>query len=178
MKKLLSLFLFLAISLGLVGCTSSNNTNNDVESEVTSDSSLETEIKEDNKETVTYNVDWEKCISDTKSEFINSDYYNYVKDVCIEVSNDEITFTAVVSDSTDSEVVLDFADSIIRRFNSNAQLQNSSIKSSGKDYLGGLYDTYKISIGISALSTINNSNEWYICDVIGKGVHKAPKLQN
>lgn len=178
MKKILTLFLFLAISFGLVGCTSSNNANNDVDKKTTIDSSLETGVKEDNKETMTYNVDWEKCINDTKAEFINSDYYTYVKDVYIEVSNDEITFTAVVSDSTDSEVVLDFADSIIRRFNSNAQLQNSSIKSSGKDYLGGLYDTYKISIGISALSTINNSNEWYICDVIGKGVHKAPKLQN
>lgn len=176
MKKILSLFLFFIISLGLVGCKS-NDIKDEDNSKVISESAVDVDNEDNIKQDITYNVNWEKCINDTKSEFINSDQYDFLKDIYIEISDDKIIFTAAIADSTDKEVALKFADSLIRRFNANAQLQDSSIKSSGKDYLGGLYDLYSISIGVAPLSKINNSNEWYIHDVIGKKVHKEPKLQ-
>lgn len=46
-------------------------------------------------------------------------------------------------------MALDFADTIIRRFNDNAQVQDGSIKGGDKDYLGGIYDVYDISIGVA-----------------------------
>lgn len=175
MKKILALFLFLGVSFGLIACTSGNKDATKKESSV--NYTLENEVEEKSEEDVSYNVDWEKCIGDTKNEFSNLDQYSYVDDMYIEVSNNKITFTAAISDSTDKEVALKFADSLIRRFNANAQLQDSSIKSSGKDYLGGLYDVYDIYIGVAPLSKINDSTEWYIHDVIGKKVHKELKLQ-
>lgn len=177
MKKILSLFLFFIISFSLVSCGSNTNVKDNADKEVVSDSAVEIDNEINSTQDIAYNVDWEKCINDTKAEFINSDQYSYLKDIYIEISDDKIIFTAAVADSTDKEVTLKFADSLIRRFNANAQLQDSSIKSSGKDYLGGLYDLYSISIGVAPLSKINNSNEWYIHDVIGEKVHRDPKLQ-
>lgn len=177
MKKILSLFLFLIIHFGFVSCASSVSVKDNIDKETINDTNKQVSDDNNVNENITYNIDWEKCITDTKAEFTNSGQYSYLKDIYIEVSDDEITFTAALSDSTDSDVALDLADGIIRRFNANAQLQDSSIKSSGKDYLGGLYDNYSIAIGIAPLSKTNNSSEWYIHDVIGKGVHKEPKLQ-
>ncbi len=66
---------------------------------------------------------------------------------------------------------------MLRRFNANAQLQDSSIKGGEKNYLGGLYDTYDISIGVAPLSKTKNQKDWYISDAISKGVQREPKLQ-
>lgn len=176
-KKILSLFLFLIISFSFVSCSSDVSIKDNIDKETIDDTNEEANDENNVKENITYNVDWEKCINDTKAEFTNSNQYSYLKDIYIEVSDDKITFTAALTDSTDSDIALDFADSIIRRFNANAQLQDSSIKSSGKDYLGGLYDDFSISIGIAPLSKAKDSSEWYVHDVIGKGVHKEPKLQ-
>ncbi|MDU1313941.1 MAG: hypothetical protein E6940_07740 [Clostridium septicum] len=175
MKKILSIFLFLIISFGLVSCKSGEDLKAKTDKEVINNSDIDK--KENIDERVTYNVDWEKCIHDTKAEFTNSEQYSYLKDIYIEVSGDKITFTAVLADSTDGKLALDLADSIIRRFNANAQLQDSSVKSSGKDYLGGLYDNYTISIGIAPLSEVKNQSKWYIYDAIEKKVHREPKLQ-
>ena len=177
MKKILSLFLFFIISFSLVSCGSNDNVKDDADKEVVSDSTVEVDDEINSTQDIAYNVDWEKCINDTKAEFTNSEQYDYLKDIYIEVSDNKIIFTAALADSTDKEVALKFADSLIRRFNANAQLQDSSIKSSGKDYLGGLYDDYSISIGIAPLSKGKNTDEWYIFDVIGRMVHREPKLQ-
>ena len=178
MNKILSLILFFVISFSLVACGSNDSVKNDTSDEVVGDSTIDANNEDNVEQDIEYNVDWDKCINDTKEEFANSEQYDYLKDIYIEVSDNKIIFTAVLTDSTDKEVALKFSDNLIRRFNANAQLQDSSIKSSGKDYLGGLYDLYSISIGVAPLSKINNSNEWYIHDVIGEKVHREPELQN
>ncbi len=124
-------------------------------------------------------IDWEKCIADTKAELTNPEYFSYVKDVYIKVDEKEkrITFTSAIDDACSKDIALEFADTIIRRFNSQAQLQDSSIKSGSKDYLGSLYDTYNISIGIAPLSKTKSQKDWYVFDAIAKGVQREPKLQ-
>lgn len=124
-----------------------------------------------------FNVDWEKCIQETKEELTNSEFFSYVKDIYIEVKEDEIKFTAALADSTSDSIALDFADTLIRRFNLTAKAQDNAIKSSTKDYLGGLYDKYNIVIAIAPLSKVSNQKEWYVYDAISKGMHRQPRLK-
>lgn len=140
----------------------------------------ETEPEEAEKEVVAeVDVDWETVVEETKAELTNPEYFDYVKDLYIKVdeSKKQITFTAALGDSTSNDIALDFADTLLRRFNSNAQLQDNSIKGGSKDYLGGIYDEYSISIGIAPLSKTDDTKSWYVYDMISKGVQRAPKLQ-
>ncbi|BDR67200.1 hypothetical protein K144312032_14280 [Clostridium tetani] len=172
-KRLIGIFLFTIICLAFVGCgsTKEDEVKKDDVVKVTEENKKETQ-KEDN-----FKVDWEKCIEDTKKELTNKEYFDYVKDVYIKVEDKRITFTAALADATNDKVALDFADTMLRRFNANAQLQDSSIKGGEKNYLGGLYDTYNISIGIAPLSKTNSQKDWYVFDAISKGVQREPKLQ-
>lgn len=173
-KNLVIIFLCMIISLSLVGCGFTEGVKKGAEDANKKDNKVAAETKKDVKK---FNVDWEKCIEDTKKELTNQDNFDFVKDVYIKLEDDKITFTAALADATNDEVALDFSDTMLRRFNANAQLQDSSIKGGEKDYLGGLYDIYDISIGIAPLSKTKNQKDWYIYDVISKGVQREPKLQ-
>ena len=87
--------------------------------------------------------------------------------------------TAVLNDSTDPNVALDFADTMIRRFSSIAQMQDGNIASPSKDYYGGIYDNYGIMIGIAPSSKTDIASEWFVNTYITKGLHtkQAPELQ-
>lgn len=127
-------------------------------------------------------IDWEKCISDTKTELMNKEYFSYVKDIDFSVNADEkmITMTAALGDSTSPSVALEFADTMIRRFGANAQMQKSSSKAAGKDYYGGIYDEYSIKIGVAPFSKVSASTkEWFVYGVVTRGMHtkQAPTLQ-
>ncbi|MDS1004188.1 hypothetical protein P9J83_11870 [Clostridium sporogenes] len=172
-KNLVIIFLCTIISLSLVGCGFTEGVKKGAE-EANKNSKASVETKKDVKK---FNVDWTKCIEDTKKELTKKEDFSYVKDVYIKVEDNKIIFTAALDDATNNKVALDFADTMIRRFNANAQLQDDSIKSGEKNYLGGLYDTYNISIGVAPLSKIKNQKEWYISDVISKGLQREPKLQ-
>ncbi|NFN94933.1 hypothetical protein FDB28_12725 [Clostridium botulinum] len=176
-RKLISVLLCGLISISLFGCGETTQTANN-SSENNKQTETEAVKKEENSEK-TYNIDWEKCIADTKAELTNPEYFSYVKDVYIKVDEKEkrITFTAAIDDACSKDIALEFADTIIRRFNSQAQLQDNSIKSGSKDYLGSLYDTYNISIGIAPLSKTKSQKDWYVFDAIAKGVQREPKLQ-
>lgn len=125
--------------------------------------------------------DWDKCMQYTKDEFLNNEFYTYIKDIAISVDRVDkiITFNAVVADSTSPEVALDLADSLIRHLNLSAQLQNGNIKSASKDYYGSIYDEFDIVINVSSESNIRNSSKWFIRDGVMRGMHtKQPiKLQ-
>lgn len=183
-KKIICILLSCLVGLSFVGCGS---TNNDIEAKNSTITKEKTKVAtststNSNKETTkksTYNVDWNKCIEDTKAELLNKENYSYVNDIYIKVDDTEklITFSVVLSDSTNDKTALSFADTIIRRFSANAQMQDNSIKSGDKNYLGGIYDSYDILIGVAPYSQSKNTKGWYIYDCIGKTVQREPKLQ-
>lgn len=136
------------------------------------------------QETVTeeetiFNVNWETCIAETKEELTDSEFFGYVKEIGIFINEEEkqIMFTASLEDATDAAVALDFADTLIRRFNLSAQIQDNSIKGGEKDYYGGIYDTYSIMIGISPYSKTDDYKEWFVYDAVAVGAHTKIKLQ-
>lgn len=142
---------------------------------------LNNELKntsEENKSTLE-SIDLGRCIKETKKELTDKENFSYVKDVGIKVDEKkkEITFTAILDDSTSEETALEFADTFIRRFNLSAVSQDSNIKSGGRNYLGGLYDEYNIVIGVSRVSDMKRADHWYVSDYIAKGTQKAPVLQ-
>ncbi|APQ97525.1 hypothetical protein [Clostridium botulinum] len=172
-KNLTIIFLCAIISLSLVGCGFTEGVKKGAE-DATKNSKVTAETKKDVKK---FDVDWTRCIEDTKKELTNKEHFSYVKDIYIKVEDNKIIFTAALGDATNDKVALDFADTMIRRFNANAQLQDSSIKSGEKNYLGGLYDIYDISVGVAPLSKTKNQKDWYVFDAISKGVQREPKLQ-
>ena len=123
-------------------------------------------------------VDWNRCISETKenSRLVG---YSYVKDVYINVDDDkrEIVFMAILSDATKPEVALDYADTMIRQFNMWARMQDETIRSSSKDYYGGLYDYYSIRIGVAPLSQSDNRSKWFVSDYINRGLHTKHEIK-
>lgn len=130
---------------------------------------------------VSYSVDWQKVSDDFKAELTDPKYFSYVKDIYSEVNeaDRQITLTAAVGDATANDVVIDLADTMIRRFNAIAQMQDGNIASPSKDYYGGLYDEYIVVVGIAPLSQTQNSDKWFIQQAIMPGLHtkQAPKLQ-
>lgn len=60
-------------------------------------------------------LDMDKCISDLKANLPLDPDYTYVHDYYIGVKDDTITITAVVDDSTDPSLALDFADTLVRQ---------------------------------------------------------------
>lgn len=124
------------------------------------------------------NVDWEKCIADTKASITDPAYFDYVKDVYIAVDTDaqQITLTAAVVDGTDPEVALEYADTMVRQFNLFAQIQDSKIRSASKDYYGGLYDYFSALVGVAPLSQIKETKQWYVYDAIAKGANTKLNL--
>ena len=62
-------------------------------------------------------LNMDKCISDLKANLPLDPDYTYVQDYYIGVKDDTITITAVVDDSTDPSLALDFADTLVRQLN-------------------------------------------------------------
>ena len=178
MKRILIIFLVLSITI--TGCGSSGN-NQSEEKLVTNDkeheeSSLEEEVVK-NLELELESIDWDKAIDETKEELLDPEWFSYVKDIHIGVDNEKnnITLTAVISDATNEDTAVDFADTIIRRFSSNVAMQSSNIKAPGHEYLGTIFDYYDIAVGVAPSSKTDNQKEWYVSDYIGKKTHRNPK---
>ncbi|KXZ40050.1 hypothetical protein SAMN05661008_01490 [Alkalithermobacter thermoalcaliphilus JW-YL-7 = DSM 7308] len=146
MKKRLILLLCGIILVGIVGC-------------------------ESNKKEIPKLI-FDEAVESTINELKE---YEYVKDVHIQVSEEEskIVLTAVLSDSTNEKTAKEFADTLIRRFGWWVNFYNDVLeKGPNKDYYGELYDYYDINIGISSLSKVNDIKSWYVNKFILKGSHK------
>ena len=128
---------------------------------------------------VIFNVDQETCIEETKEGLTNPEFFSYVKEIGIFIDKEDkqITFTASLDDVTDPAAALDFADTLMWRFNLSTHTQDSTIKTAEKDYYGGIYDTYNIMIGISSYSKTDDYKEWFVYDSIAVGIHTKIKLQ-
>lgn len=125
-----------------------------------------------------FHVDWDKCIQDTKESITNPQFYGYVKDVYIEIdqSQKKIVFTAVVDDSTSADTALDYADTMVRQFNTFARLQDSSIDEASKDSYGGIYKQYTALVGVSSLSNTEKDEKWFVNQTLYKGLNHKLQL--
>ena len=182
--------------LGAGGCSKTDNTNteilktdntdteilgtdNDVSKEAAEKVNIE-EVSQGNdekNELLEFNVDWNKCTDETKQSFIGNNLYDYVKDIYIEVNeeNNKITFTSELYEGATSDQALQFANDLVYKFNMCAQSQDETIENT--DNYGKIYEKYSFLIGIATESQVNNSNEWYIYDSISfnKGKIKLQK---
>ncbi len=125
-----------------------------------------------------FDVDWDKCIEDTKRSIMDPEYYWYVKDVHIEIDHSQkrIVLTAVVGDATSADTALDYADTMVRQFNAFARTQDSSIEGGSKDSYGGLYTQYTALVGVSSLSNVDDEDKWFINQTLYKGLNRKLEL--
>ncbi len=125
-----------------------------------------------------FDVDWEKCIEDTK-ESVTGEHFDFVKDLYIEVKEEEkeIIFTAALADATAPEIALDYVDTLLRQFNLFASIQDSDVALGSKDYYGALYDQYDVRIGIAPLSATNDTSKWFVFDHLKAGMHTKHKIR-
>lgn len=128
--------------------------------------------------TKSYNVDWGKCSQQTKSEFVGNQYYEYVKDLQVSEKDGMLIFSIVVDDATKPSLAPKLAETVLRRYNSNAQMQDSSIASGSKTSRGGLYDTYQVNIAVAPNSKVDgDKSEWFVNDTIGSGVQMQHEVK-
>lgn len=124
-------------------------------------------------------IDWGALAEMTSLEFTNRQLFPYVKDTFYEVNQGkkQVSVTAIVRNGTDASTVLDFADTLIRRFAANSLLFDSTLRSPGADNYGELFDTYSIMIGISDENSVDNQGSWYVFQNIPAGVHTKIPLR-
>ena len=177
-KKLVTMLLIGMMAFSFTACGSSSSdqsTDTDSKTEETvdttdseeNDSAAEEDNSKDSAEAVT--LDMDKCISDLKENLPLDPDYTFVQDYSISMKDDQITITAVVDDSTDPTVALDFADTLVRQLNLYAQMQDSSIESASKDFYGGLYERYDALVGVAPASQTDNPDKWFVYDGIVGG---------
>lgn len=119
-------------------------------------------------------IDFDKCIEDTTAELTDKSNFPYVEELRITVNQDDkkISFTAALQDGTDAEDARKFADTMIRRFHLTVTtFEDDSLKAPGKDYYGGLYDTYAIEIGVAPNSAVGDASKWWVIQDIPAGSH-------
>lgn len=116
---------------------------------------------------------FDKAIAETVAEMKNREINKYTLDAHISVdeSKKEVTMTAVMQDGLKKWVAMEFADTMIRRFSSNAAMYNNSLTAPGKDSYGNLFDEYRIHIGIAPKSQIDKQENWYYEQVIQPRMH-------
>lgn len=131
------------------------------------------------QDTTSFKVDWNKCQEDLKGELL-SDSYAYVQDIALIVNDEDkkITLTAILDDSVSPEMALEFADTLIRRTNSLANMQDSNVAPCGADSYGGVFDAYDCLIGIASASQVNNSAQWFVYDAIARGTNQKLDLND
>lgn len=176
MKRKLIMSVLVAVAMGMAtGCGGGTDTAKQITNE---QQSVETQNPESEEtELVSFDVDWDQCREDLVAELVSDDY-PYVQDVYLSVDDETrcITLTATLDDATAPEVALDLADTMIRRTNSLANMQDTDIAPCGADSYGGIFDTYDCLIGIAPVSQANNSDQWFVYDAIARGTNQKPEL--
>ena len=128
--------------------------------------------------TKSYKVDWAKCSQQTKNEFVGNKSYSYVKDLQVSEKDGMLIFSIVVDDATKPSLAPKLAETVLRRYNSNAQLQDSSVAGGSKTSRGGLYDTYQVNIAVAPNSKVDgDKSEWFVNDTIGSGVQMQHEIK-
>ena len=125
-------------------------------------------------------IDWDRAIADTKNDIIQQE--TLVKDVYINVdqSKKSIEIALACNNAIKQEAAAEAADTAVRRLSANAQMQDSTIKSGGKDYWGGIWDVYELRIAVARTMDIEKRSKWLIDDVVQpkvQGYHKFKGLK-
>lgn len=86
----------------------------------------------------------------------------------IKPESNRIIFRAIINYSTNPKEALEIADSILRKYASEANFANSKIPGPGgeKNAYGGLYDYYDAVLEIIPEGSENDKNDWFIKQTI------------
>ncbi len=176
-KKMIFIMVMLFIVIGVFAACGAS------EDDVVSSSVVEESEEPKDKSKEIKEIDFDLLSKDLHDDLKignESEDYQFVQDYYVGLSDDgkTINITAVVDDSTDPEKALDFADTLVRRINANAQLQDSSIENPSQDTYGGLYDRYKALIGVARASQQNDQDAWLVFDSITSSDGPELNLQN
>ena len=142
-----------------------------------SNTSSSTKENQQKKSATAINIDWDKAIAATKNDVLQQE--KMVQDIYINVdqSSKSIKISLACNNAINQEAAAEAADTVVRRLNSNAQMQDSSIKGPSKDYWGGIWDTYELKIGVAKVMDAENRGNWLIDDVVQPGVQGKHKFK-
>lgn len=185
-KMKLLITTLLACTILLSGCsqTASSESLENSTSVATSDtSSLSDYIepqnieKENELQQIKFNIDFDTAIANVIKSVSNLEEFPFLEYITIEVDElfQEIYFGVSVLDGTDKTTATMFADTIIKMFNEECNLQDNAIKSSNQSYYGGLYDTYEMQINVAEKSKISRLEYWLVSERIPKATHNPIK---
>ena len=142
-----------------------------------SNTSSSTKENQQKKSATAINIDWDKAIAATKNDVLQQE--KMVQDIYINVdqSSKSIKISLACNNAINQEEAAEAADTVVRRLNSNAQMQDSSIKGPSQDYWGGIWDTYELKIGVAKVMDAENRGNWLIDDVVQPGVQGKHKFK-
>lgn len=158
--KILAGILAMAMATSIaVGCGSNNN-----------DQKSEKPTTKTEQPVAESNIDWSKAIEATKKDIMQQE--KLVSDVFIEVNQEKksIDICLACNNAINQAAAAEAADTAVRRLSANAQMQDSSIKSGGKDYWGGIWDTYTLSISVAKNIDAEKRSNWLIDDIVQPGI--------
>ena len=167
MKKFVLSILILIVFLLTSGCGSSNVPEKNSAAPVAKTSAA-TEKGIDEK--------WALVDKEFKAEMYS---YPYVVDASAlrDESKKELTFSAILQPATKPANVLDFADTMLRRYATLAQTYlGKDYKSGSKDYYGGLFDDYNAMI-IIAPQGATEPKDCFVFDHITRKMHTQQKIE-
>lgn len=116
---------------------------------------------------------FDKAIADTVADLKNREFHKYTLSARIDVNEEkkEVIMSAVMMDGLKKWMAMEFADTMIRKFSSNAATYNDSLTPPGNDNYGSLFDTYSIHIGVAPQSQVDKPENWYYEKVIYPKMH-------
>lgn len=123
------------------------------------------------------NVDWSKAITQTKSDILAQEKLVADVDIQVDNSNKTIIISLVCNNAINQNAMVEAVDTAVRRLSANAQMQNSSIQSGGKDYWGGIWDVYTLDMRVSKNMYVDDPSKWSIRDVVQPGVQGNHKFK-
>lgn len=142
-----------------------------------SSTSSSTKENQQKQSATTINIDWDKAIATTKNDVLQQEKMVQDIDINVDQSSKSIKISLACNNAINQEAAAEAADTVVRRLNSNAQMQDSSIKGGSKDYWGGIWDTYELKIGVAKTIDAEKRNNWLIDDVVQPGVQGKHKFK-
>lgn len=139
----------------LSGCTQSNIVNTHQETIVG---------EPDFEEKEGIEIDWEQVSDECQDIFLDTNEYEYSKDInfYLEPEQKKIMLIWTVADDFPPEMVMEYAEYLVKGFNDIVAEQDFSIKVSSPESLGGLWEEYGLLFGIAPESTQDDESTWFI----------------
>jgi hypothetical protein len=174
-RKILSYFLILILvvsSCVFAGCLDSGSSSNN---STTSSTSSQT-VKSTGPVGIS-EADFQNAANATKLAF-NEIYFIDDMTFRYNQSNNEITVVISVLDTTKGLLAKTAAENVLKRLNNEIRYYNSSVRPSGTNYYGGLYDECRVTIYVVPKNNMWDRNYWYVNQTILKGTHRTIRLES